>query len=226
MFSRDRLQTAEAQLSSLPELFPTYDRASGQYRDGNGAKVGRARIRKLVDQEIGRTEARLKAHTRLLIAGKIDLPDWERRFAQTLKESHLRMAAFAGGGQLNLSSRHYGATGYQIRRQLEYLDGFAHDLAMGRLTADRALQRSAMYGKSIRTTFNRIEKLEREIEGFTVAKRSLDPQARHCASCIGYSTKGKWKPIAEVVPAGTNCECQSACRCSVVFARLSDVIQA
>ncbi|MBD3882171.1 hypothetical protein IFO70_10410 [Phormidium tenue FACHB-886] len=196
---------------------PTYDARAGQYRGENGRFVPRLEIMRLLDQEAVRTQTQLRGHTRLLIGGKLDLAEWESRTAATLKAAHLRIASLAAGGKGNLSPKHYGAIGYQLRGQYEYLDKFANDLAAGKLTPNQALRRSAQYGQSIRKTFHRAEQITRGSEGFSEAKRSLDPQAKHCASCLAHSTRGRWKPIAEVVLPGAACACGQFCRCSIVY---------
>lgn len=197
-----------------------YDPKAGQYRGSNGKFVGRDRILSLVNAEVERTEARLAAHTRLLAADKITLGEWEKRFATTLKDSHIRMAVFASGGKENTTRRAYGATGYNLRQQYDRLDGFAHALKDGELTEKGAIARSRLYAKSIKETFYQVEKQVREDEGFTVAKRWLDSQAKHCASCLLYTTKGEWRRVGTVVPPGVACACRAACKCQIAYAKL------
>jgi hypothetical protein len=194
-----------------------YDSRAGQYRGVNGRFVGRTQVMKLVDQETQRTETRLKAQTRLLIQGKLDLPQWQINIAQTLKDSHLRMGALGAGGRQNMTAQVNGAVGYQLRKQYEYLDRFASDLAAGKLTPEQALRRSGLYAKSVRKSFHRAEQLTRKNANFQEAKRSLDPRAQHCSSCLKYSTGGKWKPIDQVMLPGENCECGQFCKCSIEY---------
>lgn len=202
-----------------------YDRNSGQYRDlKTGRFVGRSRVLKLLDQEVQRTEVRLAAQTRLLAQGRLTLSEWQTQMAETLKASHLRMAMFASGGREHLESRHYGAIGHQLKRQYEFLDRFAQDLATGRLTTAQAVRRSRLYGKSVRLTFFRVENLTRQLEGFTVGRRLLDPQARHCGDCIQHQ-RPEWVAIDEIVSPGTACACQNQCRCQVFYAKLTDLIR-
>jgi hypothetical protein len=195
----------------------TYDRRAGQYRGMNGRFVPRTTVMNLVGQETVRTEVRLKAQTRLMIQGKIDLAEWQTRMAQTIKDAHLRVGTLAAGGKQGMTPQKNGAIGYQLRQQYEYLDRFANDLAQGKLTPEQALRRSGAYSKSVTKTFHRIEKLTRQEEGFGEAKRSLDPRAKHCSSCIGYHTNGKWKPIDQVMLPGMNCECGQFCKCSIEY---------
>lgn len=196
-----------------------YSSSTGQFRNlKTGRFVGRTAVMGLVDQEVERTKVRLQAHTRLLTQRRIDLPEWERRMAQTLKETHLRMGAFGSGGKQNLDARKFGAIGYQLRTQYAYLDEFAKDLKAGKLTAAQALRRTGLYANSIKVTFHKIEKMQKlEVEGFREAKRSLDPQAQHCQSCLQYSTRDRWRPADQVVEPGVNCECGQFCRCSIQY---------
>lgn len=196
-----------------------YNPNAGRYIDAAGKFVARAKIENLLDQEQAATEVRLKTLTRMLAHRKLSLQQWESQFASTLREAHLKMMLLAVGGQESLTAQIYGAVGYQLRRQYGYLDNFAQQLAAGSITEPRAIQRAASYARSLRSTFSRVEQLARETEGFTEAKRSLDPQARHCASCLRYSTRGAWVPISIVVAPATNCECGQNCRCTIAYRR-------
>ncbi len=202
-----------------------YDTRAGQYRGANGRFVPREQVQRFVDQEIRRTQIRLQAQTRLLVEGKLDIPAWQMAMAGLVKDSHLRMAALGSGGKDQLDARQYGAVGYQLKRQYQFLDQFAQDLADGKLTPERAIWRSGLYASSVKQTFSRTEQLSREREGFTVGKRLLDAQAQHCPECIGYE-RPDWVAIADIMPVGTNCSCQNFCKCRIVYARmqLSDVL--
>lgn len=195
---------------------PTYDRRVGQYRGDGGKFVPRAQILKLVDEESARLETRLKAHARLLTQNKIDLPVFQQRMAEDLKLSHLRMSIFAAGGRTNMTKQHYGAVGRQLRTQYEYLDGFVTDLQNGKLTRERALARSGMYGASTRLAFHESEKITRSNEAFKKGMRVLDPAARHCPECLSYATLD-FVPISEIVPIGSRCSCSSRCRCQIIW---------
>jgi hypothetical protein len=197
----------------------SYNPSAGRFIDSAGKFVAQSVVDNLLEQEQSQLAVRLKALTRLLSDQKISLSDWQLRFADTLKASHLRMLSLGAGGQERLTSRHYGAAGYQLGKQYDYLSNFAQQIHQGEITIKRAIQRAGQYASSIRPTFARAVQLSREAEGFNEAKRSLDPQANHCPSCIGHSTNGRWVPIAQITPVGTNCECGQRCRCSIQYRR-------
>lgn len=197
-----------------------YSSSTGQYRDlSTGRFVRRTEVMKFVDREIERTKVQLQGHTRLLIGDRINMAEWQVRMAETLKASHIRMGALGSGGVENLNSRKYGAIGYQLRQQYEYLSKFSLDVAEGWLTPKQALVRSGLYATSIKLSFNRCEQLTKQEEGFRTARRGLDPQANHCASCINYSTRGQWMPIDQVVLPGVACECGQFCKCPIEFSK-------
>lgn len=196
----------------------SYDRKSGRYRDdATGKYVGRDRILRLVDEEANRLGVRMKAHARLMTQGKIDLPEFQRRAADDLKLSHLRSTILGSGGRSQTTSAQFGAAGRELRRQYKFLNGFAQDLAAGKLTRAQAINRAGLYGASTRTAFHQAEKITRAREGFKLARRVLDPASRHCEKCLSYATGDRFLPIEQIVPVGTRCTCQSRCRCSVIF---------
>lgn len=196
-----------------------FDPQSHRYRDvESGRFVKYAQVLEVVTSEVNRLEVRLKGHARLLASGKIDIAEFQIRMAQSLKESHLRNAAFGAGGVQQLTPSHYGKVGAQLKKQYKYLHGFGQDLAEGKLTKEGAIKRAGSYAKSARTSFFEAEFTSRGKVGF-YAKRLLDAQARHCQSCIGYQ-RLTWTPIQNVIPPGVDCECGGNCRCRLVFRKV------
>ncbi|MGL5926364.1 hypothetical protein [Chroococcidiopsis sp.] len=194
----------------------SYARKVGKYRDDNtGRFVSRDRILRLVDEEVARLATRMKAHARNLTAGNIDLPTFQQRAVEDLKLSHVRMAILGSGGKSLTTSAQYGATGRLLREQYNYFDGFARDLAAGKLTKAQAIQRASLYGASTRSAFHQSEKIARGREGFKLASRVLDAGAQHCPSCLRYSTNGLFVPIEQIISPGVNCECRFRCRCRI-----------
>lgn len=193
-----------------------YDTKSSSFRGDKGRYISNAEIIRFVESEISRQETRMKGHARLLLSGKINIPELQRRMAQDMKLSSIRMAALGAGGTEGLTKRHYGKIGADLKKQYKFLAGFGDALAEG-MTDKQVLRRAEMYGRQSAIAFHAAQKITKESEGFKVGKRSLDPQARHCPQCIEYSTDGKWVPIGSIVPRGTNCDCGGRCRCLVVF---------
>jgi hypothetical protein len=197
-----------------------YDRNSSSFRGDKGRYISNAEVLRLVDAEVARQETRMKGHARLLINGKIDVPEFQRRMASDMKLSSIRMAALGAGGVEGLGNRHYGKVGAELKKQYKFLAGFGTALSEG-LTEKQVLQRAGQYGRQSAIAFHASQQITKEGEGFTEGKRSLDDQSTHCIQCPEYSTYGEWVPISEIVPPGTSCSCGGRCRCKVVFRRLS-----
>lgn len=194
----------------------SYDRRAGQYRDDRGQFVSRVEVGREVDRLAQRLAVRMQAQTRLLIADKLSLPEWQIESARLIKEAHIQASMLAAGGKDRLTNRHYGTIGAEVKAQYKYLDKFAAKLASGTMTPAQALRRSALYGKSLKISFAKSEQITRSGDGANAGKRILDAQAAHCAECIGHQ-RSDWVPIDEITPPGTNCSCQNNCRCRVLY---------
>lgn len=195
----------------------TYDRRTGQYRSADGRFLKRADVLRLVDKEALQLEVRMKGHARLLVQGKIDIPEFQKRAAEDLKLSAIRSTILGSGGRSQVTSQAYGSTGRLLREQYQFLGGFARDLADGKLSKAQAIQRASLYGASTRSAFHQAEKIARGREGFKLAKRILDAGAQHCNECLQFATGDRFVPIENIVPVGTRCSCRSRCRCSIIW---------
>ena len=52
--------------------------------------------------------------------------------------------------------------------------------------------------------------------GLKQVRRSLDPQAQHCADCVNWAEMG-WQPLGMLPPPGERCQCLFNCRCSLDY---------
>lgn len=195
-----------------------YDIRSGQYRSKEtGRYVSRSVVLSEVGNENDRLKVRLAGHARVFITGKIDLREFQVRIAEDLKASGIRMAALASGGTKRIGRDRYLAIGRELQDQYRRLAKFGRAIADGKLTEKQIIQRARQYSNSSTKIFYDAEKRAKISSGFNAAKRELDPQAIHCASCLRYSTNGKFFPVEQVVAPGTGCECRGNCRCRIVY---------
>ena len=196
-----------------------FDPVSHRYRNAETGKfVRQVEVTQLIDQEASRLEVRLKGHARLLVGGKIDVAEFQTRMAQSLKKSHLRVAAVGAGGLKRLTPTHYGKVGAELKKQYGFLNGFGQDIADDKLTEQQIIRRAGSYAASSRTSFYNAEFTSRGKLGF-YAKRLLDPQSQHCSSCISYQ-RTEWTQIQLVTPPGVDCQCGGRCRCRLVVRKL------
>lgn len=195
-----------------------YDQRLDQYRGAKGRIVPRREVMRLLDEEMLRQQTRFRGHALNFTAGNIDLAEFEQRMAHDIKLSHIRMTAFAAGGVKELDNQYYGIIGRLLRRQYEYLDGFAQDIEDGKLDAKAIVRRAALYGDAAKTSFYSSEKAVKVRQKFNQAKRTLDSQAQHCNDCIRYASLG-WRNIEDVVVPGVRCQCGQHCKCSISYRR-------
>ena len=199
-----------------------YDRLSGQYRDlSTGRYVGRPTIQAEVSKEAASLRQLLRDKAQAMLSGNTDVFDFQLSAAQAIKESSLRMAIFAKGGKDNMDGDDYLRVGRSLKAQYKLLHRFGKSIAAGELTEKQIIQRAGQYANSSTSAYYEAERVGRAQSGFNVAKRELDSQAQHCASCLQYSTDGKWLPIDQVVPSGVDCECGGHCKCRVNYKVIS-----
>ena len=199
----------------------TFDQRAGQYRDGSGKLASSIYLQEFVALARGGLSNRLEQATERLLNGRISLREWERIFAEELKDHHLIMLLFAFGGiellQRNPSARAlFTQTGENTRGELLGLSIFAAAIASGLRTAGQILGYSRYKANSVRGAFERSRQSALIGVGYNEARRSLDPTARHCANCPAYETVD-WVGIDDVVPVGHACDCNGYCRCRVEY---------
>lgn len=202
-----------------------YSKSTGRWRDlETGQWVPAERLTLEVDREVERTVVRLRGIARLLASDRISLPEFQERFADELRLSHLRMSAFGAGGRAQLDQRHFGYVGRQLKTEYEALDRLAKQIASGRITEKQLLDRAAMYATNTRASFYRSEQITKQRDLF-LGWRQLSVGANHCEDCISYATDG-FVPADQIKPTATGCQCLFHCRCFIVWKRGERVEQA
>lgn len=199
-------------------LTPDYgwnDRA-GRYVGANGRFVKFETVRDALDVVADASRANMTAISQQLQAGNITLAEWQTQMARELKVMHTAAAASANGGWAQMNQSDWGATGQMIRRQYEYLQGFANDIASGKQPLNgRFLVRAQMYADAPRSTFEQMRRrYEANRNGQTVEKRVLG-YAEHCGDCVEYAGRG-WQPIGTLPPIGASV-CRVKCKCKFVY---------
>jgi hypothetical protein len=180
----------------------TYDKITGQYRD-KGKLVSQSDLDLAIAGEALRLKKELEIKATALTQGRITLEQWQESTAKGLKDSHIRMSIVASGGKANTVANSYLIAGRNLKSEYENLRNFAKDIKDGNLSKAQIVARAQLYSNSIYRTYYEtyhFQKVERE--GFTLAKRDLDPFAKHCPDCPNHATGGKFLPADQVVPKG------------------------
>src|SRR5690349_17479385 len=102
-----------------------------RYVNDRNRFVPRDAVRREMDKVADAAATRIADLSDSLIAGRIDLPTWQREMAATMKLAHVAAGAAAVGGKGQLTRRQLGQLGARLKGEYEYLRGFAAEIANG-----------------------------------------------------------------------------------------------
>ena len=91
----------------------------------------------------------------LMQTGDITIQDWVLKMRELIKDTYRAEYELAIGGRENMTPADYGRLGGILQEQYRYLQGFADDLAQGKLTLGQAQYRARMYIDSATQAFER-----------------------------------------------------------------------
>lgn len=214
----DLSQFSSIVLSSRFDAAWSYDRATGRYRDEKGKFLSKAAIAALVDGRINKLGANLKRFTKMLADGSITLDQWQGSVREAIKAAHIQAAIIGYGGRDGMGSAEYGRIGQRLRAEYSFLQDFARDLLERRVSRAMAIARIGLYAESVRSSYWEGTSMRQEQEGYSLMRRILDPQAKHCDDCLSYARRGL-VPIGSVPLPGQRCACRARCKCTVEYKR-------
>ncbi len=195
-----------------------YDPISGRYRGASGRFLSQSAVEALVDGRINKLGALLRRLTNMLSSGDITLDQWQQSVREALKLAHVQAAIIGNGGKDNMQSADWGRIGQRLRAEYRYLEGFARDLLAGSISAPMALARIGMYSQAVRGSYWEGSAIRQERQGYSLMRRILDPQAKHCDDCLRFAGRGV-VPIGSLPMPGQRCACMSNCKCRVQYLR-------
>lgn len=192
-----------------------FDEASQRYRlIRTGHYVARQEIKRMLLSVVDGTKADLRRLAARMAEGSINIGQWQRETAATLKSLHLAAHAAARGGFGNLTPADYGRVGSTLRFVYGRLSGFALDVEQGRLSGPQIEARAALYGAHGNATFEAGRRYGAEVSGKTEERRVLGA-AEHCEDCV-LAALLKWQPLGTLPEIGS-LQCLANCRCSMIF---------
>lgn len=165
--------------------------------------------------QLARVMTGLENEARAASIDRVPADEWALRMAGIATASALVAGAFAVGGWARVGIAQADIEAHLLS-ELGYLDGFADDLAAGRIPRDgRFVRRAMLYGAAGWGLYMALRGREARRRGYDEERSNLDPGAEHCAGCVAEADKG-WQPIGSLVPIGDR-QCRSNCRCHLQY---------
>jgi hypothetical protein len=218
MSSLNDLSQFSKAIARFDESSWRYDPISGRYRGANGRFLSARAVEALVDGRINRLGTELRRFTRMLSDGAITLDQWQGSVREALKLVHVQAAIIGNGGRETMSAADWGRIGQRLRVEYAYLQGFARDLLDARVSYPMAAARIGLYAQSVRGTYWEGTSIRQGKQGYSLMRRILDSQAKHCQDCLDYAARGIVS-IGSLPLPGQRCACKANCRCSVKYLR-------
>jgi hypothetical protein len=160
-----------------------------------------------------------------LVNGELSLADWQRGMMQQVKLSHTAAAASANGGFAQMTQSDWGFAGSLIRKQYDYLNNFAGQIANGEQGLNgQVIVRADLYGQAARGTFEAQRQRLEVSNGMEEERRILEiKDGANCEGCIEQAELG-WQPIGTLDPIGAE-ECLTNCRCEFEYRRAGETVE-
>jgi hypothetical protein len=195
----------------------TYDTRTARYRDKNTGRFLSKRDALLLTQRSVATAAESMATLNNNLAqGVIKLDQWQREFASLLKTVHLAQYILGRGGMQNVFPADFLAVARTLKAEYRFLDGFARDLAAGRLSEAQFRARARLYlNKTVNSYWSGANRAQ-EVGPQPGEMRRLLAPVENCPECIAYARAG-WVPVGTLPMPTERCSCRSNCRCSVDY---------
>lgn len=127
----------------------SYDPTVGRYRyPETGRLVSPTQIRNLVERRQEATQAEMRAISARLTKDQMSVADWQKEMRAKVKQAHIELYQVGKGGPDQMTKADYGRLGASLKKEYKYLDGFAADIAAGKLSPGAISVRSSMYGSA------------------------------------------------------------------------------
>jgi hypothetical protein len=130
----------------MPKNPWVFDEKSGRYRNtATGKYIGREQMLGMRDKFVEVMKERARELTDRLPNGQEALGPWLLDMRELIKQTYTDLYILARGGRNTMEASDYGRLGYMIRNQYNYLQGFAEDMAAGKLTGPQMGNRASLY---------------------------------------------------------------------------------
>lgn len=188
---------------------------TGRYIAPSGRFVAQSVIKREMESVIGGVKREMQSLSKSLQGGSISLQEWYDGMRGRIKLTHSVDASIAKGGWAQMTQSDWGAVGQLTKRQYQFLNNFALQIADGTQPLDgRFLVRSGMYADAARATGEDMKRREAGRNGYTQERRILGV-ADHCGDCVDAANLG-WQSLGTLPKIGDSV-CRTNCHCEFSF---------
>ncbi len=210
---RRRTVGAAAAVAAVAATRLFWDKVKKVYFDIRFRVIPAPNIRFVIDDFTQTVAGQMEKVTRELIAGKIEIANWQVRSKNILKAAYLDADAAARGGLRNLTARDMAKVAARNRKQFGYLNNFAKQMKAGTVSEKQAIARARSYASAIRSNYEQARQDMLNSE-FPYSRRVLHAK-ESCSECLSWAAKG-FVPSETQPPVGTLL-CGQHCRCTIEF---------
>lgn len=126
---------------------------------------------------------------------EINVAAWKEEMRQAIKDEHIRQYLSTKPRDA-MTQADWGRIGGLLNEQYRYLDGFANDVAAGRLTEAQIEARSRMYMRSARQGFETANREIKQDAGYTEVRWVVNHALENCPDCLRWGRQG-WQRIED-----------------------------
>lgn len=197
-----------------------WDERAGRYASAStGRYIASRLVKDELEKVIIRSGENIAAASEALRAGSIGLAEWQTTMMREVKLAHVASAAAANGGWAQMSQSDWGFTGNLIKKQYQWLDRFAGQIASGEQPLDgRMMVRAKMYAEAGRGTYEQTRHRYQANNNGMTEERRVRTADESCPGCLEQAKLG-WQPFGTLDPIGAE-ECKTHCKCHFEYRRL------
>lgn len=190
-----------------------------RYRDTKtGRFVSRADVLTWSQRSISESADHARGLAGALAADDVTLGRWQRDMRDQIKGEYIRQYLLGRGGRAQMTAADWGSIGGMCGHQYRFLDGFAADIAAGKLSEKQIAARAGLYFHSARQSFERA--WARASRGLEEVRWNLTA-AEHCPDCLDFAGLG-WQKVADdpfegAYPGSGDTQCGANCRCYLSY---------
>jgi len=187
------------------------------YNPATGRFLTRTQALGFVEQSLAATASATDLLANYVANDLLAVADWRLLMREEIKGEYIRQACLGRGGRAQMTQSDWGLVGSQIKEQYRYLDGFAREVAEGRLSEAQIRSRAQMYTNSAREAFESMQQRVAEASGYDEEAWTVNAALENCPDCLDFQALG-WQPVGTFpTPGDGSTVCLTNCGCAKEF---------